>query len=103
MRAFDCVYEGKRYPVMASTHVAARSLGTRHIANLLGAIVPSKVAVVDLEIAAGYRPKRYLDITQELSGADLVFIANHERLHAEFAERRDHFRNAAHRGTSFDE
>jgi hypothetical protein len=68
LRSFDCVYEGKRYPVMASTHVAARSLGTRHIANLLGCVEPSKVAVVDLEIAAGYQPCRYLNVTETLVG-----------------------------------
>lgn len=70
LRSYDCVYEGRRYPVMASTHVAARSLGTRHIANLLGAIVPSKVAVVDLEIAAGYKPARYMSVTEALADVD---------------------------------
>lgn len=88
MRAFDCVYEGKRYPVMASTHLAARSLGTRHIANVLGAVEPSKVAVVDLEIAAGYKPTRYLDVTKELSGNELAFIETHERLHANMWQAR---------------
>lgn len=67
LRSFDCVYDGKRYPVMASNHLAARSLGTRHIANVLGACEPSKVAVVDLEIAAGYKPARYLNVTEGLS------------------------------------
>lgn len=91
MRAFDCVYEGKRYPVMASSHIAARSLGTRHIANLLGAIVPSKVAVVDLEVAAGYKPTRYLNVTEGLShvvNLPLPPMTDGERTYVENSERR---------------
>lgn len=70
LRSYDCVYDGKRYPVMASTHLAARSLGTRHIANVLGCVEPSKVAVVDLEIAAGWQPARYMSVTEALADVD---------------------------------
>lgn len=70
LRSYDCVYDGKRYPVMASTHLAARSLGTRHIANVLGCVEPSKVAVVDLEIAAGWKPARYMGVTEALADVD---------------------------------
>lgn len=112
LKSFDCVYEGKRYPVMASTHLAARSLGVRHIANVLGACEPSKVAVVDLEIAAGYKPARYMNITETLVGTvdlslpltdgERAFLTEHERLHAMVQERRQRAERRARADAAMD-
>jgi hypothetical protein len=55
MRLFHVRYAGYQQPVFASNHIAARRLGIQHLANTLGAIEPSKVAVVDAELAAGYK------------------------------------------------
>jgi len=51
MQLFHIRYDGERFPVFASTHCAARRLGVRHLANILGAVEESKVAVVDPAIA----------------------------------------------------
>jgi hypothetical protein len=58
MQLFHIHYDGVRYPVFASNHVAARRLGTRHLANILSVVDTDKVVVVDPAVACAtsYEP-----------------------------------------------
>lgn len=66
MKLFHLHYDGKRYPVFAANHESARRWGTMQLVHMLLIVEPSKVAVVDPEIAAGYAPTQYTDVTAKL-------------------------------------
>lgn len=66
MRLFHIYYDGRRYPVFASNHESARRLGTQHLVNRLHIVEPSKIAVVDPEIAAGYKRALFTNVTEQL-------------------------------------
>lgn len=73
MRLFHIRYEGWQQPVFASNHEAARRLGVTHLANVLGVVETDKVAVVDGELAAGYKHGKPLfrAAMLDLDGLDL--------------------------------
>lgn len=59
MQLFHIHYDGVRYPVFASSHVAARRLGTLHLTHILSVVDTDKVAVVDpaIQCAMSYEEK----------------------------------------------
>lgn len=59
MQLFHIHYDGVRYPVFASNHVAARKLGLRYLADKFSVVECDKVAVVDpaIQCAMSYEEK----------------------------------------------
>lgn len=58
MQLFHLIYEGHKFPVFASNHVAARKLGLRYLADKFSVVECDKVAVVDPSVACNtsYEP-----------------------------------------------